>query len=161
VLVRRARTVPDRFSPAPCSCFGLRCSPSLTGASTGLSTPYFTTPQPRLLAGVTSTRSEHLLRHSLISSPAQGQNPSIEFAGPPSPVLANSGNPKPPRGRACLGSGGFTAADEVASAAVMLAPYAPDLNRPLPIQRPRSPDTGSSVRPCPWVPPVGRMHPWH
>jgi hypothetical protein len=72
-------------------------------------------------------------------------NTAIEFTGPPSPVLANFGDPKPLRARAYPISDDFTTAGEATLATVPLTPLAPDPNCPLSIQWPGSLDTGSSA----------------
>jgi hypothetical protein len=91
----RARTTSDRFNPAPCPCIGPGYSSPHTGAGTGLGAPDSPSPLSGLLAGVTLTRPEHLLCHSLAPSGVLIAGTTPSSLSPPSPVLANCGDPRP------------------------------------------------------------------
>jgi hypothetical protein len=98
--------------------------------------------------------------HPLSAPLSHDQNPAIELVGFPSPVLANSGDLKPPGAYASLVSGDCTAADGSSVGHRAVNPLAFDLSRPSPIKRPRSLGIGSRA-PYPWVPLAGRLQPWH
>jgi hypothetical protein len=153
VLVCHARSTSDQFSPAPCPCFGSGCFPSLTGAGTGLGAPDSHSPRPGFLTRVTPTRLKYLLHLHL--PPVASSRPEHLHRVCQAPLTSpcQFRRPRPPGGRACLGSSGFTTVDEAAPATMLLAPYAPDPNRPFLIQWHGSTDTGSSARACPWAHP--------
>jgi hypothetical protein len=147
--------VSDRFSPARARCSALDVPhPSLKPAPT--SARSIAPPHGRdqgLLTRVTLTCLERPLRHSPASILAlTSQNPAIEFAGLPSPVLANSGDLGPPGARTCLALGDFTTADRSSGTRSHQPLLAFDLSRPAPIQRSRSLDSGSHERPLPLGP---------
>jgi hypothetical protein len=152
-LVRRARSTSDQFSPLSCLCLGPRRPSPLTAACASLGAPDSPSPRLGLLAGVTPTRPECPLHHSLISSPVltTGTTPSSS-TGPPHQSWPTPATLDPPGVRASLVPSDFTATDRAAPTAVPLTPLAPDPSRSALIQRSRSLDTALHGRPCPWGP---------
>jgi hypothetical protein len=101
--------------------------PSGRGFSTALSRPARSTPSTVLSSPVWFSRSE----------------PRKWVRRPPSPVLANPGDPRPPRGHVCPVFGSPTTTDRSGAGHRAINTWVPHLNRSFSIQQSRLPDTAS------------------